>query len=43
LEDLVSDSGKEALQLESGRVSAAAKRLGMSRAIFWRKRKKYGL
>ena len=34
---------REALQLESGRVSAAAKRLGMSRATFWRKRQKHGL
>jgi two-component system, NtrC family, response regulator AtoC len=34
---------REALQLEVGRVSAAAKRLGMSRATFWRKRQKYGL
>ena len=34
---------REALQLEGGRVSAAAKRLGMSRATFWRKRKKHGL
>ncbi len=33
----------EALQLEGGRVSAAAKRLGMSRATFWRKRQKHGL
>lgn len=34
---------REALQLEGGRVSAAAKRLGMSRANFWRKRQKHGL
>jgi transcriptional regulator with PAS, ATPase and Fis domain len=34
---------REALQLEGGRVSAAAKRLGMSRATFWRKRQKHGL
>jgi transcriptional regulator with PAS, ATPase and Fis domain len=34
---------REALQLENGRVSAAAKRLGMSRATFWRKRQKHGL
>jgi two-component system response regulator AtoC len=34
---------REALQLEGGAVSAAAKRLGMSRATFWRKRKKYDL
>jgi transcriptional regulator with PAS, ATPase and Fis domain len=33
----------EALQLEGGAVSAAAARLGMSRATFWRKRKKHGL
>lgn len=34
---------REALQLEAGRVNAAAKRLGMSRATFWRKRQKHGL
>jgi transcriptional regulator with PAS, ATPase and Fis domain len=34
---------REALQLEGGRVGAAARRLGMSRATFWRKRKKYDL
>jgi transcriptional regulator with PAS, ATPase and Fis domain len=34
---------REALQLEGGRVGAAAKRLGMSRATFWRKRQKHGL
>ena len=34
---------REALQLEGGAVSAAAKRLGMSRATFWRKRRKHGL
>ena len=34
---------REALQLESGRVGAAAERLGMSRATFWRKRRKHGL
>ena len=34
---------REALQLEGGRVSAAAKRLGMSRATFWRKRQKHGI
>jgi transcriptional regulator with PAS, ATPase and Fis domain len=34
---------REALQLEGGGVSAAAKRLGMSRATFWRKRRKHGL
>jgi two-component system response regulator AtoC len=34
---------REALQLEGGRVSAAAERLGMSRATFWRKRRKHGL
>ena len=34
---------REALQLEGGGVSAAAKRLGMSRATFWRKRQKHGL
>ena len=34
---------REALQLEGGKVSASAKRLGMSRATFWRKRQKYGL
>lgn len=34
---------REALQLEGGRVTAAARRLGMSRATFWRKRKKHGL
>jgi transcriptional regulator with PAS, ATPase and Fis domain len=34
---------REALQLEGGAVNAAAKRLGMSRATFWRKRQKHGL
>ena len=34
---------REALQLEGGRVGAAARRLGMSRATFWRKRKKHAL
>ncbi|HEB88007.1 MAG TPA: PAS domain-containing protein [Deltaproteobacteria bacterium] len=34
---------REALELEGGRVGAAAKRLGMSRATFWRKRRKLGL
>lgn len=34
---------REALALEGGRVGAAARRLGMSRATFWRKRRKYGL
>jgi transcriptional regulator with PAS, ATPase and Fis domain len=34
---------REALQLEGGRVGAAARRLGMSRATFWRKRRKHGL
>jgi transcriptional regulator with PAS, ATPase and Fis domain len=34
---------REALQLEGGVVNAAAKRLGMSRATFWRKRQKHGL
>jgi two-component system response regulator AtoC len=33
---------REALQLEGGGVNAAAKRLGMSRATFWRKRQKHG-
>ena len=34
---------REALQLENGRISAAAERIGMSRATFWRKRQRYGL
>ena len=34
---------REALRLEGGRVGAAAARLGMSRATFWRKRRKHGL
>ena len=34
---------REALQLEGGKVGAAAGRLGMSRATFWRKRRKHGL
>lgn len=34
---------REALQLEGGRLNAAAKRLGMSRATFWRKRRKHHL
>lgn len=34
---------REALQLEGGRVGAAAERLGMSRATFWRKRRRHGL
>ncbi len=34
---------REALQLEGGKVNAAANRLGMSRATFWRKRKQHGL
>ncbi len=34
---------REALQLEGGRVGDAAKRLGMSRATFWRKRRRHGL
>ncbi len=34
---------REALQLEGGRVGAAAARLGMSRATFWRKRRRHGL
>lgn len=34
---------REALQLTEGRVNEAAKRLGMSRATFWRKRRKHGL
>jgi len=34
---------REALQLEGGVVNSAAKRLGMSRATFWRKRQKHGL
>jgi transcriptional regulator with PAS, ATPase and Fis domain len=34
---------REALQLAGGRVGAAAERLGMSRATFWRKRRKHGL
>ena len=34
---------REALQLEGGKVGAAAARLGVSRATFWRKRRKYGL
>ena len=34
---------REALQLEGGRVSAAAARLGMSRATFWRKPQQHGL
>ena len=34
---------REALQLEGGVVGSAAKRLGMSRATFWRKRRKHGL
>jgi transcriptional regulator with PAS, ATPase and Fis domain len=34
---------REALALEGGKVSAAAKRLGMSRATFWRRRQKHGL
>jgi two-component system response regulator AtoC len=38
-----SEQIREALQLEAGRVGAAAKRLGMSRATFWRKRQKHGL
>jgi transcriptional regulator with PAS, ATPase and Fis domain len=37
------DRIRQALQLENGRVSAAARRLGMSRATFWRKRQKYDL
>lgn len=32
-----------ALRLPRDRVSQAANQLGMSRATFWRKRKKYGL
>jgi two-component system response regulator AtoC len=34
---------REALQLENGRIGAAAERLGMSRATFWRKRQKHRL
>jgi transcriptional regulator with PAS, ATPase and Fis domain len=34
---------REALQLARGAVGKAAERLGMSRATFWRKRKKYNL
>jgi transcriptional regulator with PAS, ATPase and Fis domain len=34
---------REALQLTEGGINAAAKRLGMSRATFWRKRRKHGL
>ena len=34
---------REALAREGGRVGAAARRLGMSRATFWRKRRKHGL
>jgi transcriptional regulator with PAS, ATPase and Fis domain len=34
---------REALDLEGGRVGAAAQRLGMSRATFWRKRRKHDL
>jgi len=32
-----------ALQVEAGRIGSAAKRLGMSRATFWRKRRRHGL
>lgn len=34
---------REALQLSEGRINVAAERLGMSRATFWRKRRKYDL
>ncbi|MHC4934276.1 MAG: sigma-54 interaction domain-containing protein [Planctomycetota bacterium] len=34
---------REALQLSEGRINEAADRLGMSRATFWRKRRKYDL
>jgi transcriptional regulator with PAS, ATPase and Fis domain len=34
---------REALQLSEGRIGEAAARLGMSRATFWRKRRKYAL
>jgi two-component system response regulator AtoC len=34
---------REALQLSGGRIGDAARRLGMSRATFWRKRQKYDL
>ena len=34
---------REALQLSEGRIGEAAERLGMSRATFWRKRRKHGL
>jgi transcriptional regulator of acetoin/glycerol metabolism len=32
---------REALQMASGNLEAAANYAGMSRATFWRKRKKY--
>lgn len=34
---------REALELNKGNLDAAADHLGMSRATFWRKRKKYGI
>jgi transcriptional regulator with PAS, ATPase and Fis domain len=34
---------REALQLTGGRVGEAARRLGMSRATFWRKRRRLGI
>jgi transcriptional regulator with PAS, ATPase and Fis domain len=34
---------REALQLSAGRIGEAAERLGMSRATFWRKRRKHDL
>jgi transcriptional regulator with PAS, ATPase and Fis domain len=34
---------RQALEQNSGRVSEAARSLGMSRATFWRKRKSYGI
>ena len=37
------DRIREALQLSGGRVGRAAERLGMSRATFWRKRRKLGI
>ncbi len=37
------DRIREALQLSGGRVGQAAERLGMSRATFWRRRRKLGI
>jgi two-component system response regulator AtoC len=34
---------REALQVSGGHLEEAARLAGMSRATFWRKRKKYGL